>query len=712
MKKNLSGIILLMFLLSMAPSFAETAERLNVYYNNGVTYFKDKKYSSAILEFKKVIRRRPYDKTVQNAIAMAYLARAQYYIDTEKAYKKAINDLRSAITYFKYWDGDVVDDKKATVEKAQNNLDYLTRMYSTANTGEAIFKEAKALRAQGEFAAAIYENMLLYKTQNYGKQAYSANSDIYKTLNNEKMAIDCIRTAINKDKEDGSLHFKYAVILDDIGNDDASMDEYSKALQYAGENTALLDELQNLWMKRSVENPKDSQALINLGAILQKKGELELAKSQYIKARQINPNDPVALINLASVYTELSDYDSAIKTYDEILAKNPSDLSARFYKGKIYEKKEDISSAVKEYRGILALKKDDERAKDALNGILSSLSGDKLAGYLHNEAINNPTDYDAQFKYAFEMHKNKAYLPAIEFYKKCVQLNPLEPEPYINMAQIFIEQKDLEKANNVIAHGLSYIPQNRKLLELQDTVSKTVANDFYSKGSELFNNGSYQEAINYFLKMPQKTPETYIIIGNCYQELNDSTNAIKYYNMVLEKDPQNKTALMMLANQMVALKKNNQAKTYLEHILSIEPNNKDAKDMLQAISEGEIAELLDTAVGLYEKKKYTEALAMLDKLSGLDPKNPYAYYYKGAIYDETNKGNSIEEYKKAIQADPNFSLAYYMIAVAYDTKEAYKEAVNYYEQYIKLKEKEGVSDEYSTYAKSRSKELKEYLAQQ
>src|SRR5699024_5030917 len=101
------------------------------------------------------------------------------------------------------------------------------------------------------------------------------------------------------------------------GNEDAAMDEYQKALEYSDNNKELLSQLQNMWMARSVQNANDAQALINLGAVLQKQNRFELAKQQYIKARQINPNDPVVLINLASVYTALNDYDNALKVYDE-----------------------------------------------------------------------------------------------------------------------------------------------------------------------------------------------------------------------------------------------------------------------------------------------------------------------------------------------------------------------------------------------------------
>ena len=64
MKKSAS-VLLFLLCLMQTPVFADNYERVNIYYNNGINYFKDKKYSSSILEFKKVLRQRPYDITVQ-----------------------------------------------------------------------------------------------------------------------------------------------------------------------------------------------------------------------------------------------------------------------------------------------------------------------------------------------------------------------------------------------------------------------------------------------------------------------------------------------------------------------------------------------------------------------------------------------------------------------------------------------------------------------
>ena len=52
-----------------------------------------------------------------------------------------------------------------------------------------------------------------------------------------------------------------------------------------------------------------------------------------------------------------------------------------------------------------------------------------------------------------------------------------------------------------------------------------------------------------------------------------------------------------------------------------------------------------------------------------------------------------------------------MTAVALDNKEQYKEATVYYDKFVLLKVKDGIEDEYTKYAKERTKELKNYLSQ-
>ena len=67
------------------------------------------------------------------------------------------------------------------------------------------------------------------------------------------------------------------------------------------------------------------------------------------------------------------------------------------------------------------------------------------------------------------MHKNKNYTSAIEYYKKALSLNPSKEEVYINLAQIYLEDKNYALANEICQKGLMIL----HLLKLLQTPALT-----------------------------------------------------------------------------------------------------------------------------------------------------------------------------------------------------------------------------------------------
>ena len=80
----LSLALFLNFNYAQAQPTQDDVQRYSAYYSNGMQYFKNQQYSSAIVEFRKVLRFSPYDATIQEALANAYYARGQYYRQTTK----------------------------------------------------------------------------------------------------------------------------------------------------------------------------------------------------------------------------------------------------------------------------------------------------------------------------------------------------------------------------------------------------------------------------------------------------------------------------------------------------------------------------------------------------------------------------------------------------------------------------------------------------
>ena len=176
------------------------------------------------------------------------------------------------------------------------------------------------------------------------------------------------------------------------------------------------------------------------------------------------------------------------------------------------------------------------------------------------------------------------------------------------------------------------------------------------------------------------------------------------------KEPKNEEVLYLCAMSYDELGNEAKSVEILNKILSINPQNENAKQALLALKENQNAKNLDNAISMYEKKQYKESLALLDKVLEEDNKNYYAYYYKGlALEEEKNLPKAIENYKAAIANNGDFSPAYYSYALALDNSEKYQEAVTYYDKYLELRLKEGTQDEYSKFAKERVAQLREFL---
>jgi len=710
-KNKLFYILFFVFvciLQNLQVSFADDLKYMD-YYNNAVTLFKANKYSSSILEFKKVLRIKPYDETVKNALVTAYLARAQHYTNQQQN-QKAVIDLKNALYYLKYWNSDNLSEKELSmINSVQKSLKEIEK---TNYIPPKRFQLAKFLRTQGELNAAGYEFAQLFDDATYGKKALENAADIYKTLNNDLDAINSYRLAIQKDSKNALLHFKYAMLLDEIGNLDAANDEYNIALKLGENNSELLDRLEELWLARTIENPKDASAYANLGTVLQKKGDILNAKNQYLKALAINPNDETVNLNLASVYTSENNHLEAIKLYDAILVKKPNNLDVLTYKAVAYEKLNNYQEALKNYKTILNIDPNNKIAKVAVEDIVkNNFKGEELYNYLETVANTKPNNFTAQYECAYELHKGGELQRAIQYYDRALKINPKNTESYINLAQIYSSLNNQAKYIETIETGLKNAPNDKKLLGLKDAINKETSANLYNEANKLWENKKYQEALNIYLKIPVQTPEVISSIALCYSELKDNNKALEYALKALQKNPNDTTMMYIVATSNLEQGNAKVAQEYVEKILSITPDHNEAQEILTYINQSNINKTLNKGIQLYEQKDFHNAILTLDEVTKNDSKNAFAYYYKGLIYQEQGKKyESTIQFQRVINLDPNFTLAYYSLASLQDEQEKYQEAVKNYDKFLELKRKEGAQDdEYSKYVKARNKELKEYL---
>lgn len=699
------GIALFLSSNVLAEVSQQDVQRYSAYYSNGMQYLQNQQFSSAISEFRKVLRFSPYDTTIQKALANAYYSRAQYFHKTTKEIKKALVDYKNAYFYAKYWNNEI--DSNLT-NLLLNEINSLEKRLTIAQTPQIRLQSAKALKAQGELAASGYDFQQLKNSQ-YKEAAYENLGNIYKNLNNLSLGMDYIKEAINLNPKNAKLHFMYGVMLDSAKNYEASMEQYNLALQYGDKSPELMEILENKWTQNVVNAPNNAQGYINLGAIYQKQGNLEAARAQYQKAYQLNPDDEVIMYNLASLYVQQKNYQGALNVYDKILAKNPAKADVLEYKATALKELMRYDEALSVYEQLASLNPNNNNAKANIEDIvMNNFTGEKLQNYMAKKAATSPNSYEAQFNYALELHKNKNYTSALEYYKKALKLNPTKEEVYLNLAQIYIEEKDYKNANEICQKGLLVLPNNQKLNSYLADIKNYNSSSIYATATKLYEQKDYKNAISKYLEIENKTPEVNMAIASCYWQLQDYVTANKYYQEVLKKEPNNLEALSNSAWAYYNAGDYNNSKLMANKILAYDKLNKNAQDLLNSIYETEYSTQLQEAISLYEQAQYGKSFAILDSYLTKKPNDSYAMYYKGLILEEMKKPiDAIKQYKTLISKDSNFAPAYYSLAVALDNSEKYSEAVANYEKFISLKGNE--KDEMVNFSISRVKELKDYL---
>ena len=151
MKRKL--IVLLSLVLFAQPVLADFKEHFDL----GTQYLANYQYSSAITEFKSALRINYMDNSARVQIINSYLARGQHYANKEKDWAKAADDYRSALFYMLLYPTNTSSQGSSAVVPVTQNLNICLNMLNFDKTPQSRYEKAKALRAEGNFAAAAYE---------------------------------------------------------------------------------------------------------------------------------------------------------------------------------------------------------------------------------------------------------------------------------------------------------------------------------------------------------------------------------------------------------------------------------------------------------------------------------------------------------------------------------------------------------------------------
>ena len=346
--------------------------------------------------------------------------------------------------------------------------------------------------------------------------------------------------------------------------------------------------------KRALQiDPQNDAVWVDLGTLYQAMKQWDNAIMCYNQAMKYNANNKDARLGLQTAQTAKQDegidkaykaggdlfkagkYDEAIVQYKAVLAVNPKDPATHFDLGATYQAKGDFDNAIAEYKIAEGLDpKKEEYGKAILNAI---------------DAKAKPI-----IAAAVKAHDAKDYTTAISGYMQALQLQPKNAAIWYNLAS----------ANYSIQNYTAAEQAYKKAVEVDP---KGQVDCLYLIGSIEENNGHGQDALTYYLKYMNQSPQG------------------KYFAASKER--------------VAAL-------------------NKNISDTLKIKSEAEIAQIkaaedaYNAAVAAQSATKYSEAVPLYQKAIQLMPKNSDYVYSLGTCYQAAGQIDlAAEQYQKAIQMD-------------------------------------------------------------
>lgn len=695
--------VLALGIFSISPAFAGFKEHFDL----GQQYLSNYQYSGAITEFKSALRINYLDNSARIGLINSYLARGTYYANTDKDYKKAADDYRAALFYLIYYpNANQVKNSSQAIVQVSSNLNKCLNTINFDTSAINRFNTAKQLRAEGNFAAAAYEFNQTLSDKSLIKESFEQTGDIMKLLGNDPKAAEYYKKAVAVAPNDINLRLAYAKMLDKLGSSDAAVEEYNYVLTKTSDNKDVLYSLERIYKRKLEESPNDASVTANLGAIMQKQGNFDEALRYYSKAEYLDPSNVNTRINVGTLYQQKGDYKTAITAYDSVLILYPDNIQANINKAQSLAKMGDNKGATEIYRKVLAKDPNNEIVQnEMISMVKDTMTPAQFTDYIKK---NNPKNAaDILYNYALDLHKQNKLNESITMYNEVIKLEPSNAEVYVNLAIAQGQNKNYDGAIATLNTANTKFPNNSQVTDAIKSINAQVSDEKLELAANYFNNKDYQNAANEYLKIKPVTSDTMLGAASAYQNMGDIDKAIQYYKEAFKLAPTNSDIAYYIAALYAEKDDIANAQSYAQKSVSLNKNNKLAKELVESLGAQAASQNLEKAIALFDEEKYSESLVLLNQILASNPKDSYALYYRGMIYDTQKKYNdAITDYKKAISINPDLAIVNYLIGVDYDMLEKYKDAMSYYKAFTATYEED---DDFKKYADTRIGELAPYV---
>ena len=472
----------------------------------------------------------------------------------------------------------------------------------------------------------------------------------------------------------GAAHFVSAQQLERVGNVDAAIGEYRKALQQepsfarASGNLGLLyaqkgmDDEASVELARglaTVQNPlyhkamarifaerkvyplaiyhyneagkelaRDASLSTGLAEVYNATGQQDKALEEYRRALTANPNYEKAYIGSAAIHIQRNNLDQAIEQLKKAEAANPRNREINLMLAGIYEKKGDTKLA--DYHNLLGGKSKAvpvSSPKPSEPSVVSEV--DKKIADLKAAVRDRPGDVVSHEKLGNIYRAAGKDSEAIESYREAAHLNSTSSDVYLNLGLLYEKKSQIDEAAVAYKRALSVNPGS--------------AEAHLKLGDIRFSRGVFPEAVEHyseFIKLKPQSPDIHLKLARVFAKSKETALAIAAYNSVLAYSPNDVDANREIAALYKVRGDNDKAISHYKKVLAMRKDDAETRTAL---------------VSIYVKdKQYDEITVLLKEAVELSPDDPNNHYKLGLIYDfKKDFENAVASYKKAVEIKPD-----------------------------------------------------------
>lgn len=325
-----------------------------------------------------------------------------------------------------------------------------------------------------------------------------------------------------------------------------------------------------------VKNPLYVEAVQFLGLCHAERGDMKQAIHYFEQAVSLQVDNARLHNNLATAYKRVNQIDKAIAHYRQAIHLDANYAQAHNNLATLYDQQGDFQNALRQYRAAIHSEPDFVAAHFNLGLLLLKNNQLSAAKKQFNNVLSlYPHHLDAQFYLGILHLENNELLAAECAFQEVLTLNGEHVQALTNLGVIAIKNQQPQLAVDYFTKALAFDNNN---MDARNNLAAT-----------FIHHDRFENALMHYdvlLKHDPRNIEYLYNLGVAQMALGHLNEATHHFDVILTLDAKHFATLSNLAAIYLRLGQHDQAITFLQRALTVNPHDKSSEYMLKALTGG------------------------------------------------------------------------------------------------------------------------------